>query len=149
MCIRDRYQAGLSGSGSIGVAETQFLQDVAALAASQNTLGSPGGCCEQWVELVYESCGGPRPWMCCAGSAAEAFIQDTNKENIPVGACVYGHSSPYVSCGCGRDAGHVGIYIGNGQVASNVGGIKIESLDSWIGNFGWFGWGYNANYIGD
>ena len=34
--------------------------------------------------------------------------------------------------------------IGNGKVASNVGGIRIETLDSWIASFGWKGWGWNG-----
>lgn len=146
--VGSKYSTTNMGNGCLGVAETQFLQDVAAQAATQETLGYGSFMCEAWVEAVYEVCGGPRPWQCCASSAADAFVQSTDKTNIPVGACVYGYSNPYVGCSCGRDAGHVGIYIGNGQVAHNAGGIRIDSLDTWIAGFGWAGWGYNANYTG-
>ena len=48
---------------------------------------------------------------------------------------VYGYASnPY---------GHVGIYIGNGQVAHNLSGeIVIQSLDSWVSQFNGFAWGW-------
>ena len=39
--------------------------------------------------------------------------------------------------------GHVGIYIGNGQVAHNLSGeIVIQSLDSWVSQFKGFAWGW-------
>ncbi len=84
----------------------------------------------------------------CASEAANAWVVSKDKNNIPLGACVYGHSyiranGNQAMCG-GHEAGHVGIYIGDGKVASNVGGIRIESLDSWTGTFGWKGWGWNG-----
>lgn len=38
--------------------------------------------------------------------------------------------------------GHVGIYIGNGMVAHNIGEIKIQSLESWIKTYKGFAWGW-------
>lgn len=93
--VSNKYSTTNMGNGFLGVAETQFLQDVAAQAATQETLGYGSFMCEAWVEAVYEVCGGPRPWQCCASSAADAFVQSTDKSNIPVGACVYGYSNPY------------------------------------------------------
>ena len=59
---------------------------------------------------------------------------------IPVGATVYGYSS--------SKYGHVGIYIGNGMVAHNIGEIKIQSLESWIKTYKGFAWGWeNTNKL--
>lgn len=131
-------------AGSDGEA-TAMQSKIVEIAASQNTLGNGAGWCQAWVADVYAEAGQtPRASKCCAGSATDSWKISVEPNNIPLGAVVYGKSNPTVYCGCGRDAGHVGIYIGNGQVASNVGGIRIESLDSWIAAFGWKGWGWNG-----
>lgn len=39
--------------------------------------------------------------------------------------------------------GHVGIYIGNGQVIHNLSGtVKVQSLESWVEDFKGFAWGW-------
>lgn len=61
-------------------------------------------------------------------------------------AIVCGSGSGYM----GSLYGHVGIYLGNGMVANNVGHFSIESLSNWIswqtatcqGYTGWIGWVY-------
>ena len=123
---------------------TEMQAKIVEIASSQDTLGNPAGYCQAWVADVYEEAGQSRISSCCASSAADQWLISIDTNNIPLGAAVYGYSNPVVYCSCGRDAGHVGIYIGNGQVASNVGGIRIESLDSWIASFGWKGWGWNG-----
>ena len=47
------------------------------------------------------------------------------------------HSWSRKKCGCGKDAGHVGIYIGNGQIASNEGGITYKTISQWERTYGW------------
>lgn len=123
---------------------TEMQNNIVRIASSQDTLGTGRNWCQAWIAAVYNKAG--QSWIssCCAGSAGEQWIVSQSRDNIPLGACVYGKSNPYVGCDCGRDAGHVGIYIGDGKVASNVGGIRIESLDSWIAGFGWRGWGWNG-----
>ncbi len=127
---------------------TEMQAKIVEIASSQDTLGNPGGYCQAWVADVYEKAGQSRVSQCCASYAADKWVVSQDKNNIPLGACVYGHSYNYqAKCSTyheTREAGHVGIYIGNGQVASNVGGIRIESLDSWISSFGWKGWGWNG-----
>ena len=56
-----------------------------------------------------------------------------------MGATVYGYASnPY---------GHVGIYIGNGQVIHNLSGtVKVPSLESWVQDFNGFTWGWENNF---
>lgn len=123
---------------------TEMQQKIVNIASSKDTLDCKAGYCQAWVANVYNAAGQSRISSCCATTAGNKWIVSTDKSNIPLGACVYGYSNPYVSDSCGYDAGHVGIYIGNGQVASNVGGIRIESLDSWIKSFKWRGWGWNG-----
>lgn len=127
---------------------TEMQNKIVEIASSGDTLGNVGGYCQAWVADVYEKAGQPRISSCCASTAADKWVVSQDKNNIPLGACVYGHAyirsdGSQTQCG-GREAGHVGIYIGNGQVASNVGGIQIESLDSWTSTYGWKGWGWNG-----
>ncbi|MBR2833898.1 MAG: hypothetical protein IKE75_05735 [Bacilli bacterium] len=57
----------------------------------------------------------------------------TDFSNIPVGAAIFtDHSWNDDIWVGGYSAGHVGIYIGNGMVRHNVGGVKVQSLDEWI-----------------
>lgn len=141
--IFGNYGSLSSTGGSEGPA-TDAQNKIVEIASSQDTLGSGSGWCQMWVCRVYRNAGLGDDSRCCASLAAETWMISSDRNNIPLGACVYGYSNPTVYDGCGRDAGHVGIYIGNGQVASNVGGIRIESLESWIAGFGWKGWGWNG-----
>ena len=73
------------------------------------------------------------------------FLVSGSKENIPVGATVYGHSYRYnAKCG-NHDAGHVGIYVGNGNVVSRENTVKLRTLQEWINVYGWKGWGWNGS----
>lgn len=134
-----------SGSDSSG---TEMQKKIVELASSKDTFGEGAGWCQAWVADVYNRAGQPRVSANCATEAANQWKVSSDKNNIPLGATVYGHAyiyadGSYATCN-GHEAGHVGIYIGNGQVASNIGGIKIESLDSWISTYGWKGWGWNG-----
>ena len=88
------------------------------------------GYCAAWVSGVYRAAVGSIP----SGNAIDYWIKwkntgSTSAENIPIGAVVVG-------CGGGGEMGnlygHVGIYIGDGLVADNVGYHRIISLDKWI-----------------
>ncbi len=48
---------------------------------------------------------------------------------------------------CGLNAGHVGIYIGNGQIASNIGGVAFDTIESWTAYYGFGGWGWAALWL--
>jgi len=136
------FGEGVSSSGNETINENQ--QKVVDQCKTGDMLGSSGGWCLQWVTNVYDKVFNTSfPRYPCATEAAQAANSSSHmsKDDIPVGAAVFGHSNPNVPCG-DHEAGHVGIYIGDGQVASNVGTVRIESLDSWIDGFGWKGWGY-------
>ena len=104
--------------------------------------------CAAWVTGVYQVAGASEiPY----GDAIDMWntyqnTGSTSMDNIPPGAIVCGSGSGYM----GSLYGHVGIYIGDGMVANNVGHFSIESLSNWIswqtatcqGHTGWIGWIY-------
>lgn len=115
----------------------------AALAGSMH--GCVAGECEAWAERCYEAAGGTYPYMCCASGAFASWGVSAGRGGVPVGACVYGWSNPFVGGGCHADFGHVAVYVGGGKVVSNEGGKpKERALDDWISVFGWQGWGWCA-----
>lgn len=121
-----------------------------AIVNAAKQTGSPGaGLCQKWVRQVYGKAGLGNASYATAYQAFKNNCVSTKKDNIPIGAAVYG-------TGSGSSAGHVGIYIGNGQVMDNVGQIKTQSLTDWIAwqeakptvipgeESGWLGWGWQA-----
>ncbi len=113
--------------------------------------------CLQWVDDVYTNAGISVNRL---NSAYDSYLANgisSDKSAIPIGAAVYGTGS-----GNTGPFGHVGIYIGNGQVIDNVGSIQTQSLDDWIAwqenkprnsnnvltdlngvsQHGWLGWGW-------
>ena len=143
----EQFKDAQKPSGSDGTG-TEMQNKIVQLASSKDTFGQKQGYCQAWVAAVYSKAG--QQWVSapCATEAASKWVVSQDRNNIPLGATVYGHA--YIDANgrqaqCyGHEAGHVGIYVGNGQVASNVGGIQIESLDSWISTYGWKGWGWNG-----
>lgn len=116
---------------------------IVAVATNSEYYGisASSGYCQAWVADVYQAVTGSRGHAHCALCAAEQWAVSGDWSKIPVGATVYGYASnPY---------GHVGIYIGNGQVAHNLSGeIVIQSLDSWVSQFKGFAWGWeNGIYL--
>lgn len=121
----------------------------AIVKAAKEEPASGAGYCQRWVYRVYKRAGiveNPSP---SAYEAYKKYCQSTSKDNIPVGAAVYG---------TGRNsggAGHVGIYVGNGMVMDNVGNINTSKLEDWIlwqtdtigGKKGWLGWGYAMSKV--
>ena len=134
------------GSGMFvgGVTGNAMQRKIAMIAAMGDDFGTGRGWCQAWVRKVYLKATGVASSDCCAKKCRDKWAVKT--ATIPVGAAIYSSDkySSSVTCSCGRNAGHVGIYIGNNKVASNVGGIRIESLDSWNRTFGYGGWSWNG-----
>ena len=111
---------------------------------NENNVATISGMCQSWVAHVYQAAlGGPYNSQCCANHAGEAWGVSDDWGSIQVGATVYGYSSSLY--------GHVGIYIGNGKVAHNIGYVKIQSLESWVNTYNGVCWGWNGgnNLTGD
>ncbi len=128
----------------------------AIVQAAQSTPTPGKQLCQAWVRQVYEKAGlGSGGGYGSAFEAYQAVCVSTERNNIPVGAAVYGTGSN--GKGKGNPYGHVGIYIGNGQVMDNPGTyIRTQSLDEWIGwqeregnvldgRTGWLGWGWQSS----
>ena len=115
---------------------SSLREKVAAIARdNQGTQPCVSGYCAKWVSGIYQAAGCGYP----GGNAIDYWTRwkssgSTRTDNIPVGAVVVGSGS---GSELGNQYGHVGIYIGNGMVADNVGKHRITTLENWIaGNVG-------------
>lgn len=138
------------GGASLDYNGKDIITDISEriIAATKTTPFAGDGKCQAWVRQVYANAGLGNVYFNTAYEAAKANIISTDTNNIPVGAAVY-------ATGTGP-AGHVGIYIGNGQVMDNItGGLRVTTLEKWIaeaeglnypldGKVGWLGWGWQA-----
>jgi hypothetical protein len=142
---------GVSGGSGIDIKDIDFSNEtvndtqkkIVAVATNSAKYGisARSGYCQAWVADVYQAVTGSRGSAHCALCAADMWAVSSDWSKIPVGATVYGYASnPY---------GHVGIYIGNGQVIHNLSGtVKVQSLESWVEGFNGFAWGWeNCNNL--
>lgn len=138
---------GGSGVGSNAIG-SKAQKSIVAAATNGKWYGTGPGWCEAWVAAVYRTATGNGAGHCCAKASRDAWA--TTKGKIPVGAAIYS-SDKYrsrVTCSCGRNAGHVGIYIGNGKVVSMLsGGPTVQSLSTWKSWFGYGGWSWRGKKI--
>ena len=135
---------GVSGGSGIDIKDLDFSNEtvndtqkkIVAVATNSAKYGisARSGYCQAWVADVYQAVTGSRGSAHCALCAADMWAVSSDFSQIPVGATVYGYST--------SKYGHVGIYIGNGMVAHNIGEIKIQSLESWIETYKGFAWGW-------
>lgn len=141
---------GVSGGSGIDIKDLDFSNEtvndtqkkIVAVATNSAKYGisARSGYCQAWVADVYQAVTGSRGSAHCALCAADKWAVSNDFSQIPVGATVYGYSS--------SQYGHVGIYIGNGKVAHNIGYVKVQSLESWIEQYKGFCWGWeNGNDI--
>ena len=127
---------------------------VAEIAASnKGTFPCTAGWCAAWVSGVYNAAGVLPPH----GNAIDYWntwksTGSTSMTDIPVGAAVISSGAGYE----GSIYGHIGIHIGGGIVASNIGYCKIETVESFgasatancQGHTGFVGWVWpNGNVL--
>lgn len=118
-----------------------------------NTKFSPRGYCLKFVGNVYKKAGASLPGNnCCAYSFGNQYRKSTSKSNIPIGAWVYFSKSGIYPCG-NHYAGHIGIYVGNGEIVHTWGGgvysngntfsyIRKTTINEVINNgYKYCGWG--------
>ena len=146
----DSVNVNLStNKGGITNVTPDIAQRIVAATNPRVTPSPPAGKCQTWVAQVYANAGlGGYVRRGDAYSAYKDCCVSKDKNNIPVGATVYG-------TGSGKIWGHVGIYIGNGEVVDSVGSVKTQTLDEWIAwqekcptvlneKPGWLGWGWQS-----
>lgn len=114
------------------------IAEIAQNSSAYGIIAKPGFCLA-WVNSVYEAAGAKTERKDCAYCSGYYFGVSKDFSNVPLGAAVYGES--YDSAD-GRIYGHVGIYIGNGMVADNIGRVRITTLQQWITTYpdGCWGW---------
>ena len=122
------------------------MQSVADIAAKRSG-GGYNNLCEEWAEKAWEKATGiKRELQPDAYTAWKNFGVSTDKDNIPVGAMVYGSGWP-TEGGNNNPYGHVAVYLGNGKVADQGG---VQDLEEWSskqyancnGHKGYIGWGW-------
>lgn len=122
----------------------ELQKKIVSVATNSSRYGVPAnkGYCQAWVADVYQIVVGTRGHAASAVDAGRKWSVSKDWSQIQVGATVYGYSS--------SQWGHVGIYIGNGMVAHNIGGVKVESLSSWVKNYKGVCWGWeNGNNLSE
>ena len=109
----------------------------------------PYGRCLQFVADCFANAyvGTSRSSACCAYKYGSSYIDSTSRSNIPIGADVFfGGSSS--TCGtCGNKCGHIGIYVGNGEIV-HAWNYKIAktTIDKVVSSgYTYRGWGWHGN----
>ena len=98
--------------------------------------------CLAFVKECFVNLGGPQSTSCCAYNYGNSFIVSTSKDNIPIGADVF-FGNKNIKCGsCGNYCGHIGIYVGNGQMVHASGGEILKTNLNYVSNYR--GWGYHG-----
>ena len=123
--------------GLVAIFRFHFKDDNSGVAQkilkAAYTVPSPGsGLCAKWVRQVYQKAkvkiypqaGAIQYWT--NRKKMKGYTYSTNMHSVPVGALVIGHGSGSM----GKKYGHIGIYMGNNMVISNVGNIKTETMSS-------------------
>lgn len=117
---------------------TQKQQEVIHIAMNSASYGIAArpGYCQAWAAHVYGKAGLPIDNSASAYDSGMRYGVSSDFSIVPPGAAVYGYS--------GSKYGHVGIYVGNGQVYHNVGGVAVDSLSDWISKYKGFCWGWEG-----
>jgi hypothetical protein len=136
------------------------MQKLIAKNAVDNNGSVPceAGYCAAWVAGIYSVSGAtPAGENYCDAidfwhrwGIDDGVTSSTRSDNIPIGATVVGSGG---GSALGNMYGHVGIYIGDGYVADNVGRHRVIPLEDWIayndgicdGYQGYIGWVFPFN----
>lgn len=128
------FVLGIQAEGALTKKQLEVIQ----IATNSGSYGIPArpGYCQAWAAYVYAAAGLPIDSSCCAYHSGIHHGVSDDWSIIPPGAAVYGYS--------GTKYGHVGIYVGNGLVYHNVGGVAVDTLSNWIQKYRGFCWGWEA-----
>ncbi len=130
----NRFVYGNQAEADLTLAQQRVCQ--VAMHSESYGISAEAGYCQRWAAYVYAAAGFP---LDSSGSAYDSGIRygvSSDFSVIPPGAAVYGYSS--------SQYGHVGIYVGNGLVYHNIGGVAVDTLADWISKYRGFAWGWEA-----
>ena len=153
-------QAVGTGTASSATGTTSLLDNavsketrekIVKQAQTNDGLGAGAYQCEKWVEQVYRTVLGKGDDVitrhACAHEAGLSANNGTgpytDSNNIVPGAAVFSYKSASgYRCG-DHDAGHIGIYIGDGKIASWLGSsVGIRTIEEWKQTWNFDGWGW-------
>lgn len=100
----------------------------AVVDAALNTPSPGKDYCAMWVSLAFYNAGMSYP----GGNANDMYrdwCHSSDRSQLKVGMIVAVDNN---GIGAGSTYGHVGIYIGDGNVMDNIGYVRTISLDAWI-----------------
>ena len=85
---------------------------------------------------------------CCATRAWQNYGVSSSRDNIPLGATVYFDGSSIIDSYCGQRAGHVGFYVGNGEIIHAWSSKIRKTSIQYVINCGYTyrGWGWQADF---
>ncbi len=103
------------------------------------------GYCLRFVDESFQNIYGFREYSCCAYKCGSTYL-DSASRDIPLGACVFFGGSD-VTCSCGNRAGHIGIYVGNGNIVHAWAGKLVSTSIDYVVSCGYpyRGWGWLCN----
>lgn len=144
-CAQYIYSALESAAGGT-IDDGSLSASQQAVVSAACSTPSPGeGLCAGWVDDVFENAGigVARDWS--ARDMYDKYCTSSNLDDLKPGMIIA--VSTHNLDAAGRSWGHVGIYIGNGQVMDNIGSIRTEDVNQWIQTFsgvvpakwGWLG----------
>lgn len=107
--------------------------------------------CLSFVADFWKEMGFKRSSASCAREYGASHRDSSSMKNIPVGADVFFTGSGTTCHSCGKPAGHIGIYIGNGYMVHSMGGKirkdKVKTINKYS-NLDYYGWGWHGNVEG-
>lgn len=141
---------GITAAQARGITLTP--SDIQARADQVVNASYTRGYCLEWLATQFwQPLGAPYASDCCAYAFGSSNMTSSSRSDIPVGANVF-FSGSNVVCGNGHQAGHVGVYIGNGQILSlvhynsdpdNLSYVRKNTIGEWESwGYSYRGWGY-------
>ena len=122
----------------------------AAAAGNYNGSGYSGKCLAFVADIAANTYGVTRSSSCCAYKYGTNYIDQwtTSWANVPAGADIFFAGSKTTCNTCGNKCGHVGIYVGNGEIVHAWSGkIQKTTVQSVISSgYPMRGWGWHGNY---
>lgn len=144
--------AMLFGIHAYATTESEASDEARKIVDYVNTLTDTpyaASACQMFVRTTFEKCLDVHNTeiICCATKAWEVYGVSDSKD-IPTGAAVYFSGSSTVDSYCGRSAGHVGIYLGDGYIAHDWGAKIIKTTIEYVTDRGYtyLGWGWQGKH---
>ena len=128
---------------------TRLVSQVAQVALSKVGTYWDNAMCEAFAETMYRNAKITLAYKGCAKEACDSWWQSSTSSNIPIGAMVFASSSS--STHNGHNAGHVGIYVGDGFVVHGGVGttVRKDTLADFLKGRNYWGWGIGGGYTLD